>query len=217
MSKPAVIPSWRRGTRLGVGQRTIKMLRPICAICQGEDNVPADWAQHCEHSPYVTTVATPRKKTLYEGDRDKDGKPVGPQKIVGTETIEEYEARPNVVEVALSRRVNQGQGVRRGVMYKGYIRPDELRSPEFPDGIAPACQYRGCKYQQDLKEYRSGVFCREIEAALVQGDFDAKILEVPGLMDTEERRSQRKRAGQLAALAAEAKGELMSVGVREAV
>jgi hypothetical protein len=72
---------------------------------------------------------------------------------------------PNWTQITVGRGVNRGEGVERA-RAKGYIFPEDLRSPIWPDGIKPRCQFRDC-FGEDLQSYTTGTFCREIEAKMV--------------------------------------------------
>ena len=165
--KPAIIPEWRRATRLGSsGERSITMLDPRCKLCQTADNAGRDWYRNCPHDPYVTVVPVKEQRPVLEDELDAEGEPTGRKKITGMEEFVSYHPRPNTREISLSMGVNSGKGVEWG-RAKGFILPSELRSPTYPNGIAEACQYRDCKYQLGLKEYTSGTFCRKEEAQIV--------------------------------------------------
>lgn len=181
----AIIPGWRRATRLSMGQRSITMLRPVCRICQRTDNVPWDWYTTCPHDPYVTVVTRRVNEPEY-GPENPDGS----REVIGTRVVETYEVRPNVQETALTMRVNSGDGVIKA-RKKGFILPSELRSPAYPGGIADACQFRDCKYQQGLVAYRNGTYCREIEALLVAIDEQGEAFEVE--LGTDVSRKVRER------------------------
>ena len=169
------------------GQGGLAMLRPICNICQGGDNVPRDWYLACDHDPYVTLVEISRKVPRYEDVPGEDGEPTGTRRVVGTDTLVDYEPRPNLTDVTLSTRVNSGKGVEMA-RRKGFILPEELVSPSFPGGIAPMCQFRGCTWQKDLRTYKWGTFCREDEARLVGTDEKGMTLEIGFDSNSSEKR-----------------------------
>lgn len=171
MGKPAIL-NMRRATSLRHGQRTVKMLRPVCPVCNDGDNVPQDWYKSCTHDPYMAVAEKRIPTTLYEAILDAEGNPTGEKRVVGQEQRAEFKPAPNWVEVALTLQVNSGRGVEVGKARKGYIEPHELRTELYPDGIAPCCQFRGCYAQltpagKPLLRTRYGDFCREVEARLV--------------------------------------------------
>lgn len=155
----------RRATRMQPAPREIKMLRPICDICQRGENVPRDWFAACTHDPYVSVVEVPEVTSVYEDVLDEAGEPTGRKRLTGTETTIGYEPRPNWGSATDYKGVNSGRGIQRALR-KGWVFPEDLRSPAFPNGIKPRCQFRECM-AEDLKQYRNGRFCRELEAKLV--------------------------------------------------
>lgn len=164
--KPAFLKGVRRARAVRFGQRRIKMLRPICSNkektgCQDGAEVPRDWYLSCPHDPYVGRKQHMVEVPIYSEPAED-----------GTVTLEEVQQRlkwevwPNFVQPVLSVMVNSGRGVEKG-RAKGYIMPEELRSPAFPNGIAPFCQFRNCFWQHGLTEYKSGIYCSEMEAKRV--------------------------------------------------
>lgn len=152
----------RRATRMQPAPREIKMLRPICASCQRGDNVPRDWFTDCTHDPYVSVVEIPEVTNVYE-DVEVDGETR--KQLTGTKTLVRYEPRPNWGSATDYKGVNSGRGVQKALR-KGWIFPEDLTSPAWPNGIKPRCMFRECM-AEDIKQYRNGSFCREIEAKLV--------------------------------------------------
>lgn len=90
----------------------------------------------------------------------------GRRRITGTETVSEWVATPNWVSITHAGGMNKGKGVDRALR-RGFIYPQQLRSPSFPNGIKMRCMFREC-YRENLKQYRNGWFCREVEAKLVK-------------------------------------------------
>lgn len=159
----------RRARNLRHGQRGVTMLRPICDVCQSGHNVAWNWYETCPHDPYVGIRTESRSVPIYRDADDGSG-----EKIV--ERMEERSRIypwPNFANVTVSTRVNSGQGVAKA-KNKGFILLHELTGSEaFPDGIAPMCEYRDCQWQEDLKVYKWGTFCREQEARMVGIDEEA--------------------------------------------
>lgn len=159
---PAKLKGLRRARNLRVGLRAITMLRAICDQgCQDGDDVPHDWYLECPHDPYIG-VREKRVQVPIYSDEQEDGSRV-------LERMEErvtWEPWPNFVDVIHDLRVNSGNSVERG-RRRGWILPEELRNELYPNGIAPMCQFKGCRWQDGLKKYRYGTFCREMEARLV--------------------------------------------------
>lgn len=114
-------------------------------------------------------------------------RPTGAKRIVGTETIVEYVPVPNWVSITHAGGVNKGRGVEKALR-RGYIYPQMLRSPVWPNGIKPRCQFREC-YAEDRKRYANGWFCRPEEAALVRISDSSETFQV----DFDERSRQFQR------------------------
>jgi hypothetical protein len=163
--KPALIPGLRRAAiRVSAFQRRIKLLRPICATCQAGQDVPEDWWKTCDHNPYISVVEKVDRHPKYEDLEN------GKKRITGYEEIASWEERPNWTQVTLHPRINNATGVERKMRRYGFIFPEELRSPLFPDGIANCCEFSNCFVQKDLKQYIWGTYCRRVEAQLVGHD-----------------------------------------------
>ena len=169
---PAIIPEWRQVPAMGEAMHAITMLRPMCRICEHAENRPADWWWKCPHDPYITMVKIPDPSQFEE----IPGQP-GKYRELKEKTFS-FRPMPNAKEVAVSLRINSGNSVIRGRVRKGYIYPEDLRSPVYPGGVASACEYRMCRKQTGLVQYRtarlspvtSAWFCRLLEAQLVWHD-----------------------------------------------
>lgn len=162
---PAILKDTRRARlRASVVGRYIKMLRPICATCQRGHNVAEDWWRSCTHEPHIAVGYKTEVHRRYEDLED------GSRKLVGTDTIEVPFERPNWVQVPLMNRIGGGRLVDKKRLRYGFILPEDLRSAEYPNGIANPCEYRDCFWQEDIKEYRWGRFCRRREAQLFGHD-----------------------------------------------
>lgn len=190
--EPTILPDWTMANvTASVVGREIKMLRPVCATCQRGKNYAWDWWKRCPHSPYVALAEVPVTQPVYE---DVPGQP-GKKKLVGTETIVEWVERPIHTQISALSRVS---GTRNQVMRKhdvfGFIFPEELRTPTFPNGIKNPCEFRDCFNQVGVKQYRQGRFCRDIEAQLVGFDEGPGALEVgEGDQNLQKQRSQLER------------------------
>lgn len=157
---PAKLKGMRRARNLRIGLRGVVMLRPICDECQ-DGEVAYDWFVTCEHDPYVG-IREKRVEVPIYSEPQEDGSRI----IERMEERVSWEPWPNFAEATVDRRVNSGNGVERA-RRKGWILPEELRSEAYPNGIAPMCQFRGCRWQDGLVHYRNGSYCREIEARIV--------------------------------------------------
>jgi hypothetical protein len=159
-NKPAFIKGLKRTRVARFGHRRIKMLRPECDECN-TPFAPPQWWKDCEHDPYIG-VREKRTQVPVYSEPLEDGSVV-------VERMEErvsWEPFPNITAVSLANHINSGEGVERA-RAKGRILPEELRSPAYPNGIAPMCQFANCRWQHDLKEYRDGTFCTPEEAKVV--------------------------------------------------
>jgi hypothetical protein len=160
--KPAFLQGLPRSRNPRLGQRRVKMLRPICR--EGCAGLSVDWWRTCPHDPYIG-VGERRLKTPVYSEPREDGTVI----VEGMEETVSWQPRPNWLEVTVSMKVNSGNGVARQ-RAKGAILVTELRSPAFPRGIAAMCEFRGCYWQHGLLNTRYGSFCKEIEAKRVAQD-----------------------------------------------
>ena len=159
-TEPAKIPGVKRKQNPKIGLRSITMLRPICKECTANGITPG-WWETCPHDPYVGQRQKTTKVPIYSEPLE-DG-------TVTLERVEDrisWEVRPHLVDAAVAMQVNSGQGVERA-RRKGRILPTELRTTAYPNGIAPFCEFAGCRNQEGLRLYRWGTFCSELEARLV--------------------------------------------------
>lgn len=196
--------SWkgRKAPRMVAHGREIKMLRPICAECEDEAGgvkyLRSGWQNECQHDPYVSYFEVPRTRPIYETSPDGLTKT-----ITGTETTVHTEARPNWTSVSQSAGLNTGRGPNRALL-KGFIFPQQLRSPLWPRGIKARCQFRDC-FAEDLKHYPGvGWFCDDVEAAMVYASDRGKVVQIP----QGEREVVEKRQDQIAGWITKAKAEL---------
>lgn len=168
---PVILPNMRRANlRVSVVGRNPKMLRPICATCQQGQAVPEDWWKTCPHDKYTTVGYHTETVRKYEDVVDAEGSPTGQKRLLGTEEISTPYERPNWVQPANHPRIGSGVLVNKKRRRYGFIFPEELRSAEYPNGIANPCDFRDCFWQEGVKEYRWGRFCRKVEAQLVGHD-----------------------------------------------
>jgi hypothetical protein len=162
-----------RGPQLERAVRDIKLVRPVCHICAPEVEAAGHgWWNRCEHDPYVGEKGFPETIYEYDDELDDEGNIVGRLIREGypkTKTV--LRPWPNLVGVAQSRRLNSNRGVEYKTTLYGYITPEELRSPAYPGGIAPMCEFRDCYNHDHLKTYGDlGTFCQEREAIMVYED-----------------------------------------------
>lgn len=171
--------------RLSPAGRSIKMVRPRCQTCQRAPGQVIDWWKTCTHNPYIGLREVHTPEPIYS-EPDSQGR----RTVLGVEDKVYWEAIPNLKSVDLNIRTNSGEGVERA-RRKGCILPEELRTPEFPNGIAQMCQYRGCE-SHDIRFHTAyGDYCREIEAKLVAADYLGHVLEVGHDTKTIEKRRRQ--------------------------
>jgi hypothetical protein len=157
-------PDPRRATRMSAHGREIKMLRPICQTCEdqfgGTKFVPKGWWNGCIHDPYIGYSEQAVVEPIY--NEDEDGRKI----LTGQRTVMVPKAKPNWVSISQDAGINSGKGPD-WALRKGYIFPQQLKSPLFPEGIKRRCNFREC-FSEDVKHYTGvGWFCSDQEAALV--------------------------------------------------
>ena len=186
---PTKLKGLRRARNLRFGLRAVKMLRPICRDgCQDGAEVAWDWHLSCPHDPYVGKREKRTQVPIYSEPHED-----GSVSLEGMDERISWEPYPNFSEVTVSTRVNSGTGVNKA-RRKGFILPEELRSPLYPTGIAPMCQFKGCYWHEGLREYRYGTFCRELEARLVGFDeHDAEGNPLYGAMEVHHEAKRQKQ------------------------
>ena len=161
--------SWKghRASRMQPCSREIKMLRPVCRTCEeeagGKKYLASTWFEVCPHDPYISYVERTIPQPIME-PMDASN-PNGPKRIVRVEQMVVMEPKPNWTSTTVGGGVNKGRGIHKA-LWKGFIYPQQLRSPLFPNGLKRRCQFRDC-LAEDVKRYRNGWFCREEEAKLV--------------------------------------------------
>jgi hypothetical protein len=197
--EPARFPEFDQrpaAIKVSVVGREVKMLRPICSTCQrNRKTVAIEWWKRCTHNPYCQSVEVEKVENVYE-DEVVDEKPTGRKRLVRVDTFKAWEERPNWTQVSVNWRINAGHLVRRKLR-GGFILPQDLRTPSYPAGIAPCCEYRDCFVQSGLVEYRWGWFCRKEEAQLV--GHDARMEGGGGALEVGDNpKSLEKQARQLA-------------------
>ena len=163
-------------TQIGTGHRSIKMLRPICADCAPNTALASgEWWKDCPHDPYVGEKGETTIDRTYEDD------PSGGRVVSGETSKTVLRPWPNYVPVSLVRRIGGGRGPEFKRQWHGYILPEELRSSSYPNGIAASCEYYECYWQDNLKTYQVGVFCKEDEAVAVYQDTIGRTVEVANM------------------------------------
>jgi len=174
---------------LGAGGRMVKLFRAECQTnrktgfigCQDPTKVHPNWRETCPHDPYFRDVERKEIRTKYE-DELVDGKPTGRRLVTGTETVVWHERIPNLVQAALSVRINNGMGP------TWHLERDSIKPEDHPnDPHKPFCEYRDC-FSQDLKYHTPhGNYCSEMQAKIVMADELEKRLEI---VNPQKRREQ---------------------------
>lgn len=185
--------SWpgRGATRMMAHGREIKMLRPACKTCEdnfgGTKFVPRGWQNDCPHDPFVSYSERPVQSPKYETDDD------GVKRLVGTETVMQQIATPNWVSISQDAGINAGRGPQRALQ-RGYIFPQQLRSPLWPEGIKRRCNFREC-FKEDLRYYQGvGWFCSPEEAALVMASDEEETMVTAPFGRKAEKRQKKQMA-----------------------
>lgn len=167
------------GRGVGAGAvRALKMVRPICPTCQGIDAL-ADWHVKCEHDPYFTKKPHVKKVDKFEV-QDVDG--VEREVLVGQDTRTFLVREPNITEVVVSVRSNDGRSVEKKRRY-GF--------KELPEvGYAPMCQMYACGKAFPAVATEYGDYCSENHAKLCVAD----ILEIKFTINRPDIRRQEMAA-----------------------
>lgn len=177
---PAKIKGMHRaaGPELDYVARDIKLVRPICRICAPDvERAGHGWWNRCPHDPYMGEKGEPVTSITYKDELDDEGNVIG-RVVDETTTKVVLRPYPNWAPVAQSLGLNGGRGPEYKKVLYGFIEPQDLRSPAFPNGIAPCCEFRDCFWQDDLTEYAVGTFCQEREAVAVYEDTNGTVVEI---------------------------------------
>ena len=149
--------------------RMVKLCDPRCDVCAPDQWVaPHNWWRDCPHDPYTHFELRDEVKTEYRTLENGE-------RIVASKEVTQIERPwPNFRQVPATSRhggllVETGHIAKRKFQQFGWIPPEDIRSPAFPNGLAPFCQFREC-FSQDIKRYVSGWFCQELEAILCYED-----------------------------------------------
>lgn len=205
------MPGFTVGVLADSALRMMKLARPICPYSEmkvklDRDNkiIPVDlglppncqraggaWWVDCEaagHDPYFTNrvwYTTHDKMGV-----DEDGDTV----VVGVKKVKHEERYPNIAQVAIALRINNGLGVVKAIQQKGYKRLADL-------GYEEVCQMRNCQKSVNpkCKSVIFGDFCSTAHLQLVAADREGVILTRIGTgLDTgKEAQVRQKRAKQL--------------------
>lgn len=189
------LPGFSRGVRENSAVRMLTMARPICPNSQLEmeqrdgkwvPKAPAPDRMNCQlaggkwwvdcanrgHNPYFQHKTWTTTEPLFEEETDEKGNKTGRKLQTGTRTVlHSSEDEINTVQVAISIRVNSGQGATRAMETKGYRRLKDFGYPEV-------CQYRNCQKEIDKRYHSSkyGDYCSARHLQLVAADQQGVLL-----------------------------------------
>lgn len=212
------IPGFSQGVRENSQVRTIKMNSPICpkskiTMERGPDgNLRAkaqsaesqncqleggEWWIACQergHNPYFRVQEWTTIEPEYVEQED------GTLLLTGEKKFLHRELLPNIVQVPVNVRINQGIGARLSMENKGRRRLTEA-------GYAEVCQYRNCQKPVDAKyeKTRIGSYCSlyhlQLIAADERGEFLQQVAKVS--VGPNSRRARQRRERQLREAAAD--------------
>lgn len=180
------IPGVTQSVRQNAAIRMLKMVRPICpnsrlkmvrdeerkwipaeeqpSNCQRAD--VAKWWEYCEaqgHKPYEST------RVWYELQDRVEINEEGEEIVLGTKRIRHTTTRPNIVQVAVALRINNGMGAADAKKYKGFKRLEEC-------GYEEVCQFRNCQRPVHYISRKYGAYCSEEHIQLIAADAEGVLL-----------------------------------------
>ena len=211
-AKPKKMPGFDLGIRDNTAVRMLKMVRPICPNSKMEMEyrdgrwVPKtntdpnrqncqlagdEWWVACEalgHDPYHQTFTWTTTEPKFEQE------PNGDMVKVGERTVLHTDKRANFAQVAITNRMNSGQGAIIAKNKKGFRRLADFNYEEV-------CQFRNCQKPIDRKarSRRFGDYCSKNHLALIAAAEQEILLTQLGfdLTQGDEQKSARKRQNQL--------------------
>lgn len=181
------IPGVTQGVRSNSAMRMLKMVRPICPnsklkMVRDEERkwIPAEdqpvncqradvakWWEYCEaqgHKPYEWT------RVWYElQDRIEIDPETGDEIVLGVKRIRHVSTRPNIVQVAVALRINNGMGAVDAKNKKGFKRLEEC-------GYEEVCQFRNCQREIHYISRKYGAYCSEEHIQLIAADAEGVLL-----------------------------------------
>jgi hypothetical protein len=209
------IPGFSQGVRVNAAQRMIKLNRPICpnskvemewdrngkpiAKEKGPDTQNCQmaggrWWEACEalgHDPYFMTRKWETKEDILEPEV-KDGKPTGRLLKTGEAIIPHESRLPNLSQVAVSTRINNGKGAIDAIGQKGFRR---LRDA----GYEEVCQFRNCQKSviKSATSRQFGSYCSLEHLQLIAASEQEIMLTQGALLPVDSTKAAQKRAAQL--------------------
>lgn len=211
------IPGHSQGVRENSAQRMVKLNRPICPNSRQEFEtdsngriVPKEkgpdtqncqlaggkWWEQCEalgHDPYFTNRTWYTKKDKLE-EQEVDG-----QKVVvktGEYLVPHTERVPNIAQVAINVRINNGKGAQVAIERKGFRRLKDA-------GYEEVCQFRNCQKPVTPAgtSRKYGGYCTLKHLQLVAADQESIMLTQGSLLPMDSQRAQQARERQLREIA----------------
>jgi hypothetical protein len=162
--KKLYVMEWKvKGNAVSTALRGVKMVQPICNICQGAD-VELGWWATCKHgpvekdgSPYWRMRQHIRRVEAFTPVVDADGKETGaftsnrgPDGKAPAQNF--FTLEPNINEVAYNQGHASGRLPGNQRLYKGWKFLEEL-------GIAPMCMLKGCGKAFPTIKVETDYFC----------------------------------------------------------
>jgi hypothetical protein len=206
------IPGFSQGVRVNAAQRMIKLNRPICPNSKVEmewdrNGKPVTkergpdiqncqmgegrWWERCEaagHDPYFQTRKWYTTEDILVPDPNREGR-----LLKEGESVIPHESRlPNLAQVAVNLRINNGKGAVEAIQNKGFRR---LRDA----GYEEVCEFRNCQKsvipQATSRQY--GSYCSKEHLQLIAADAESIMLTQGAVLPVDSKRAQQKRAHQL--------------------
>jgi hypothetical protein len=206
------IPGFSQGVRINSAMRMMKLGRPICPNSKVEYQrdttgryVPQEkgpdtancqlaggkWWIECGrigHRPYIRIRKWQTTEPVIEVDDE------GRSVIRGEQVFYHQTEEPNVAQVAVALRINNGRGAVEAIEQKGFKRLPDL-------GFNEVCQFRNCQ-KPTLPEGTSrkfGAYCGVEHLSLIAADAEGVVLTQvnSGISGEKTRKSQQRRDRQL--------------------
>jgi len=209
------LPSMSAGVRQNSAMRMVKLAQPICPNSQplytkdangkrvqaerGPDQTNCQraggrWWVECEekgHDPYFSNQVWYTTEDIWNEETGV---------LEGTRRIRHGGRTPNVAQVALARRINNGKGVEVSMEKKGFLR---LSNEKI--GYEEVCQFRNCMKPTSPK-YHSiafGNYCSREHLELIAADASGVLVkQIGGFEGPSIEQIRQERAAQLRQAAA---------------
>lgn len=212
MAKEALkpIPGFSEGVNVNSALRMITLAQPICPNSRVEmvkdshgDLVPKEkgpdsqncqlagfgWWKQCEergHNPYFSTRTWYTTEDILE--EDEQGRVIKK----GDQYIKHEVTQPNLSQVAITIRINNGKGAAEAIEKKGFRRLKDV-------GYQEVCQLRNCQrpVAAEGTSRRFGSYCSQDHLRVVAADEESIMLTQGALLPVDSPRARRKREAQL--------------------